>query len=304
MSLRIAYFGLPLGAALLLGSGFDLASIALGHPEALGARRVRRLTRGLLLGRPKLQDPAVVRAIASREPDAILSWFWPKRIPQSVLALAPRGAFGVHPSLLPRHRGGDPYFHAILAGDTETGVTLHRLEAEYDTGAIVDAISLAIRPTENAWQLARRMDRPSLRLLLRCAERLRAGEALLGEKQDQTRATAAEPPSEDDLALDWDRDAPYLVRLSRAAAPSPGAIAQLGDTLVAVLSARAVADAPGVLEPGEAYFVDGEVHVRTGDGGALAIDHVRIEETEDEAGDLHPGQELRGAAIARLVPTF
>lgn len=302
MSLRIAYFGLPLGAVLLLRSGFDLVSIALGHPEAIGARRVRRLTRAMLLGRPKLEDASVVRAIASARPDVILSWFWPKRIPAAVLALAPRGAFGVHPSLLPRHRGGDPYFHAILAGDAETGVTLHRLEAEYDTGAIVDAIPLAIRGAETAWQLARRLDRPSLRLLLRSAERLREGESLEGTRQDDSLATAAEPPSEDDLALDWDRDAPYLVRLARAAAPSPGAIAQLGDTLVAVLAARAVGDAPAVLEPGEAFFVDGAVRVRTGDGGALAIDHVRIEETEDEAGDLHAGQELRGAAIARLVP--
>lgn len=303
MSLRIAYFGLPLGAVLLLRSGFELVSIALGHPDAIGARRVRRLTRGaLLLGRPRLEDPVVTRAIASARPDVLLSWFWPKRIPPAVLALAPRGAFGVHPSLLPRHRGGDPYFHAILAGDAETGVTLHRLEAEYDTGAIVDASALAIRATENAWQLARRMDRPSLRLLLRCAERLRAGEALDGAPQDESRATPADPPSEDELAFDWDRDADYLARLARAAAPTPGAIAQLGDTLVAVLGARVVRDAPAILEPGEAYFVDGRVHVRTGDGRALAIDHVRVEETEDEAAAVQVGQELRGPEIARLVP--
>ena len=298
--MRISYFGLPLGAALLLGSGADLVTIALGHPDALGARRVRRRAKGLVMDKPSLEDPAIVARVAAAEPDAILSWFWPKRIPPSVLALAPRGAFGVHPSLLPRHRGGDPYFHALLAGDAETGVTLHRLEAEYDTGAIVDAIRVRIRDGENAWQLARRMDRPSLQLLLRCADRLSRGERLEGAPQDDALATPADPPSEDDLALDWDRDAPYLVRLCRAAAPSPGAVAQLGDTLVAVLAARAVASAPAVLEPGEAFFEGGLVHVRTGDGGALALDHVRIEETEQDAGDI--GQELRGAAIARLVP--
>ncbi len=302
MSLRIAYFGLPLGAVLLLGSGFDLVSIALGHPDAIGARRVRRRSRGLVLGRPRLEEPSVLRAIASTQPDVILSWFWPKRIPRAVLALAARGAFGVHPSLLPRHRGGDPYFHAILAGDSETGVTLHRLEAAYDTGAIIDATSVAIRSSDDAWRLARRMDRPSLRLLLRCAERLRDGERLEGRPQDDASATLAEPPSEDDLAFDWDRDAPYLERLTRAAGPTPGAIAQLGDTLVAVLAARVITDAPRVLAPGEAYFIEGRVYVRTGDGGALAIDHVRIEETEDEAGVFRAGQELRGEEIARLVP--
>ncbi len=301
---RIAYFGLPLGAVLLLHRGFDLVSIALGHPDAIGARRVRRRAAGLVLDKPKLGDAAVVKKIAATKPDAILSWFWPQRIPPAVLALAPRGAFGVHPSLLPRHRGGDPYFHAILAGDAETGVTLHRLEAEYDTGAIVDALALPIRETENAWQLARRLDRPSLRLLFRCAEALDRGESLEGQAQDEARATAADPPSEEELLLDWDRDASFLVRLVRAAAPAPGAIAQLGDTLVAVLETRAAADAPKVLEPGEAFFVDGVAHVRTGDGGALRLDRVRVEETEDADVEALVGRELRGAEIARLVPRY
>ena len=303
MRTRIAYFGLPLGAVLLLRSGAELVSVALGHPKAIGARRLRRVATGLLLDKPSLDDDAVGARIAETRPDAILSWFWPKRIPARVLALAPRGAFGVHPSLLPRHRGGDPYFHAILAGDAETGVTLHRLDAEYDTGAIVDRRVVPMRSTENAWQLARRLDRPSLALLLECAARLDRGETLIGAPQDGSCATRAEPPSEDDLVLDWDRDAAYLARLVRAAAPSPGAIAQLGDALVAVLAARAIEDAPRVLDPGEAYFESGLVHVRTGDGGALAIDHVRIEETENEADDLVTvGEELHGEAIARLVP--
>lgn len=302
MRTRIAYFGLPLGANVLRHAGAELVTIALGHPDALGARRLRARSRALLLGKPSLEDAAVVHALASARPDAILSWFWPRKIPPRVLALAPRGAFGVHPSLLPRHRGGDPYFHAILAGEAETGVTLHRLDAEYDTGAVVDATRVPILPSDDAWRLARRMDRPSLRLLVRCAERLEAGEQLAGAPQDDALATPADPPSEDDLAIDWERDATYLERLCRAAGPTPGAIAQLGDTLVAVLAARVVTDAPRVLEPGEAYFVGECVHVRTGDGGALALDRVRVEETEDEHAGVTVGDVLVGRDVARLVP--
>jgi methionyl-tRNA formyltransferase len=308
MRTRIAYFGLPLGALLLRRAGHALVSVCLGHPDAVGNWRLRRSLRtgAPLLGKPSLEEPRIVSTIASARPDAILSWFWPKRIPERVLGLAPRGAFGVHPSLLPRHRGGDPYFHAILTGDRETGVTLHRLEAEYDTGAIVDARALAIREGENAWQLARRLDRPSLALLLACAARLDAGEALLGTPQDERLATPAEPPSEELLAIDWENESAWIARLVRAAAPQPGATAMLGDALVSVLAVTAVSDAPRVLEPGEAYFARGLVHVRTGDG-ALRIDRVRIEELDEqneEAGDLFTvGQELHGEAIARLVPT-
>jgi methionyl-tRNA formyltransferase len=297
--MRIAYFGLPLGAVVLSHAGFSPVVTSLGHPDGIGARRLRHARgRTLLLGKPALEDPNVVQMIASARPDVILSWFWPRRIPEEVLRLAPRGAFGVHPSLLPRHRGGDPYFHAILAGDTETGVTLHRLDAAYDTGAIVDAIPLAIREDESAWQLARRIDRPSLRLLLRCATRLASGEALEGTPQDEALATAAEPPTEDELAIDWEESTAHVARLVRAASPHPGATALLGDTLVSILDARAAGEAPAALEPGEAFFVDGRVRVKTSDG-AIAIDAVRVEESDVDAA----GTVLRGDAIARLVPS-
>ena len=100
---------------------------------------------------------ARVRAAA---PDLLVSWFWTKRIPARLLSVAP--AVGVHPSLLPRHRGPDPYFWAIDAGDETTGVTAHRLDATYDTGPILAQRTLEIRPSWDAWRLARALDRPSL----------------------------------------------------------------------------------------------------------------------------------------------
>src|SRR5687767_9769653 len=123
--LRIAYVGLPLGALALAQAGFTPDLIGLGHPDAPGARRVRRVLgrRALVLGRPDLHAGALQAALASVQPDVLLSWFWPQRIPEAVLTLPPLGAYGVHPSLLPRWRGPDPYFWALYQGDTETGVT-------------------------------------------------------------------------------------------------------------------------------------------------------------------------------------
>ncbi len=295
--MRIAYFGLPLGVVVLARHGFRPVTVSLGHPDAIGARRVRRTAAGLVLGRPSLDDDAVVRTIESARPEVILSWFWPKRIPERVLGLAPRGAFGVHPSLLPRHRGGDPYFHAILAGDAETGVTLHRLDAEYDTGAIIDALPLPIRDGENAWQLARRLDRPSLELLVRAATRLSRGETLEGTPQDEARATAAEPPTEDELRIDWRAPTERVARLVRAASPHPGATALLGETLVSVLEVSAVRGAAVALAPGYAFFVDGRVRVRTADA-AVELRTIRIEDDASE----RAGAVLRDGEIARLVP--
>lgn len=305
-SVRFLYFGLPLGAEVLRRRGFVPRAACFGHRMA-GMRRARRVLathalptdvpgaseRPLLLFKPNLADPVVVRALASTRPDAILAWFWPQRIPEAVLALAPRGAFGVHPSLLPRHRGPDPYFHAIREGDAETGVTLHRLEAEYDTGRVVMQRRVPIRPEENAWQLARRLDRPSLELLVTCAARLAAGDALEGAPQDEALATQAEQPDEETLCIDWDADAEEVARLVRAAAPAPMASTLLGDALVFVVRAQVYeGPLPGGLLPGEAARTAEGIVVQAGRGAVLLV------EVEDEAGARH-----RGVAIDRLVPS-
>ena len=290
-TLRIAYFGLPLGALRLAAAGFVPVVIALGHPDAPGARRVKqRLSRqALVLGRPDLEDSAIVRVLASAKPDVVLSWFWPKRIPGSVLELAPRGAFGVHPSLLPQLRGPDPYFWAILRGFAETGVTLHRLDRQYDTGNIIDARALSIAPDEHAFALAKRLDRPSLALLVSCAQRLARGEALDGVPQDEHRASEAPRPEDELLEIDWREPARHIARLVRAAAPFPGANALLGDEEVEVIAAREFSRAlPRALEAGDAVLASEGVVVCTAAGGLL------IERVRDLDGKLWHGREVAG----------
>lgn len=294
-SVRILYLGLPLGAVVLLRAGLTPVGCMIGHPDAIGMRRLRRTLprETLILGRPSLDDAAVRAAIASTGYDVLLSWFWPKRIPMEVITDASRGAFGVHPSLLPRWRGPDPYFHAIRAGDAETGVTLHRLDAEYDTGALIDRRSLAIRDDDTGWTLARRLDRPSLALLVSCAERLGRGEELPGAPQPDRGITLAPRPEEDDLVLDFEgEDADALARLVRAAAPEPGASALLEETLVTVQRARSWRGAfPSGLRAGEAFLAPEGVVVRARRDGLL-LERVRVEEDD---------RLVEGAAIGALL---
>jgi methionyl-tRNA formyltransferase len=291
--IRIVFLGLPLGALRLAAAGFPPCAVLLGHPDAPGARRVRRrlgAAGALVLGRPDLHDAGVVRALASLKPDVLLSWFWPFRIPEAVLGLAPRGAFGVHPSLLPALRGPDPYFWAIYRGLAETGITLHRLERDYDTGHIVTAERMAIAATETGHSLARKLDRPSLALLVRCAERLQAGEELAGTPQDEGAASEAPRPDDALLDVDWREPAVQIERLVRAAAPFPGATAELGDELVELLEVRVFeGKLPRALEAADAVMSDAGVVVVTGAGGLL-VRRVRLED----------GSELRAEEVAEL----
>jgi methionyl-tRNA formyltransferase len=258
-----------------------------------GARRVRRQLgrHALVLGQPDLRDPGLIACLERFAPDALLSWFWPKRIPSAVLRLPRLGAYGVHPSLLPRWRGPDPYFWALYAGDHETGVSLHLLEDEYDTGAVVMQSRLRIAAHDDAWSLARRLDRLSLPLLVEAARQLAAEAAPLAALPQPSEGVSAAPrPEAHLLEVDWHASADDILRLVRAAAPYPGATAELGDQQVELLRAqRSPRKLPRALQPAEAVWVDERVVVQSGDGGVM------LERVRTDAGEV-----LSGAAIASL----
>ncbi len=287
--MRILYFGIPLGALALARAGFPPAAAVVGPLDLPGRRRLRRtLPRALLLGLPNLDVPEVQATLRSTEPDLVLSFFWPRRIPAEVLGWAP--ALGTHPSLLPRWRGPDPYYWAIAAGDTKTGVTLHRLGSEYDTGPIVAQTSVAIEPDDDAWSLAKRLDRPALALLIDAARRRAQGDPLLGTPQDPAGVTWAPVPRAEDLAIDWRQPAETIARRVRAAAPRPGATAQLGGAVVRVLRVALARETPPPgLMPAEAWRGAEGWCVRCG-AGALRLLDVR----DDDDRPLDPSAQLAG----------
>jgi methionyl-tRNA formyltransferase len=287
---RIAFFGLPLAAVLLARDGHAIVYAAACR-QAPGLRRLRRrVGADRVFVRPDVDAAETLTRVSAAAPDLIVSWFWTTKLPTQVLGLAP--GIGLHPSLLPRHRGPDPYFWAIDSGDTVTGVTAHRLGVEYDTGAIFACRQLPIDPSWNAWQLARALDRPSLGLLREVVRAYGQGELPNGTAQDDALATVAPEPSDEDLALRWSWPAERIERRVRAAAPWPGAWTQIGEHMVTLLRVRATNDFPKALHTAEA---------------AVRTDGVAVIRTRDEALELLEGrsddsdQTLTTRDLARLV---
>ena len=245
---------------------------AICRTDGLGLRRLRqRKIVGQLTIIPDTADPKFVVALQELRPELIVSWFWTKRLPPDVLAIAP--AIGVHPSLLPRHRGADPYFWAIASGDEVTGVTAHVLEPTYDTGPILAQRTLRIDPAWNAWTLARKLDRPSLGLLREMVGRYADGDPPPGKPQDDGVATQAPEPDEQALAIRWQQPAAQVARLVRAASPWPGAFTEIGSETVALTRVAVTSDVPRALEPGEAWVrKDGTVVVRAADAGVELVE--------------------------------
>ncbi|HEX8791318.1 MAG TPA: formyltransferase family protein [Polyangiaceae bacterium] len=279
--MRIAFFGLPMAAVLLARDGHEVA-----WAGVLVEKGLRRLEKHMAPGRvermPELGRAEVVARIRAARPDLLVSWFWVKPVPPTVLAIAP--AVGVHPSLLPRYRGPDPYFWAIDAGDEVTGVTAHLLEPEYDTGPVLARREVRIDPAWDAWRLARVLDRPSLAILRETVRAYAEGRPPKPVRQDDALATAAPAPTEEDLAIRWTWPAERIARRVRAAAPYPGAWTEIGDELVILTRVRPTPDFPRALEPGEAAVRrDGVAIVRAADA-ALELLAGRAEDDETPLG--------------------
>jgi methionyl-tRNA formyltransferase len=264
--LRLVFFGLPLAALLLLADGHEIAFCVLSRADSPGRRRLTRLLGGRVHLRNDLTEQQIVEKMNGAHPELLVSWFFTAKLPMSIVRAAQGGGIGVHPSLLPRHRGPDPYFAAIDQGDRVTGVTVHRIETEYDTGAILASRELPIDPSWNAWQLARRLDRPSLALLREAVRRLAAGEPIPEGVQDESLASFAPAPSDADCALAWSWPVARLLRRVRALAPSPGAFTEIGGQILTILAARAATDFPRALLAGEAAVVGERAVIRAGDG--------------------------------------
>lgn len=266
--MRIAFFGLPLAACLLAHDGHEIVYAAICR-RAPGLRRLStRAAPGRTKLRPDMADPQAVAALRAQltgaAPDLVVSWFWTSKLPPAILEVAP--AIGVHPSLLPRHRGPDPYFWAIDSGDAMTGVTAHELDTDYDTGAILGQREIAIDAKWNAWQLARALDRPSLALLRDVVRAYAERRPPRARAQDSRAATLAPEPTDADLAIVWSWPAARIERRVRAAAPWPGAFTSIGDRTVTLSHVRATPDFPRALEPGEAAVrSDGVAVVRASD---------------------------------------
>jgi methionyl-tRNA formyltransferase len=200
-----------------------------------------------------------------------VSWFWTTRLPMTLVKQARLGGIGAHPSLLPRHRGPDPTYWAIASGDRETGVSVHRIEAEYDTGEVLAQERLAIDPRWTAWDLARALDRPSLRALRATVARFARGERVNGvAHRSSARHRRADSPTTRPQRSAG-RGTPSACSAMRALAPSPGAWTEVAGQVVVVTRAEAAPRYPAALAPGEGVREGGLALVRTGDGAVTLL---------------------------------
>jgi methionyl-tRNA formyltransferase len=176
-------------------------------------------------------------------------------LPPAFLVALPQGFLNLHYSLLPRWRGAAPVERAILAGDTETGVCLMRIEEGLDTGGIYASVSTPIEPEETAGELHARLTALGTRLLLEHLPLVPETEPVSQEGEP----TYAEKLAVDEFRIDGSRPAPEVARVVRAGNPRPGAWMIVDGKRVKVWRARPESgdgEAGVVRRPGELVTTD------------------------------------------------
>ncbi|HEX5314447.1 MAG TPA: formyltransferase family protein, partial [Gammaproteobacteria bacterium] len=121
--------------------------------------------------------PVLEPRLAALAPDFLFSFYYRHLLPADLIATARRGALNLHGSLLPRYRGRAPVNWAVLAGETETGASLHYMTAKADAGDLVAQESVPILPNDTAAEVMTRIAVTGERLLWRLLPELIAGTA-------------------------------------------------------------------------------------------------------------------------------
>ena len=226
-------------------------------------------------------------AVRALDPELVFVVGWSQLVREPFIALAREGVFGMHPTLLPRHRGRAPIPWALLSGLARTGVTLFEIvDASPDSGAIVGQAVVDIAPDETAETLFARIADAHVELIREYMPPLLARTAAR-LPQDPRRASSWPKRTPADGIIDWETRAPYLYDWVRAQTrPYPGAFTFLGEEKVVVWRARPVElDEAAPAGTVVATRPDGPV-VACGQGGLL------LEEVETGAGELAVGARL------------
>jgi methionyl-tRNA formyltransferase len=234
--MRIVFFGTPQFAVpsleRLLQERYSVAAVVTQPDKPQGRSRSTLVPppvklAALRAGLPVLQPlrptgDLFLASLRRLEPDIGIVVAYGHILRPDLLTLPPRGMLNVHASLLPRFRGAAPIQHAILAGDTTTGVSIMRMEEGLDSGPVLLRLETPIQADETAGELSVRLADLGATALVKALGLMEKGK-IQPEPQDASAVTFAPKIDREAARLDWSRQAEALARQVRAFDPAPGA---------------------------------------------------------------------------------
>jgi methionyl-tRNA formyltransferase len=210
----------------------------------------------------KLKQPEALQQLQDWHPDLIVVAAFGQILRQNVLDLPKYGCINIHASLLPRHRGAAPIQAAILAGDSETGITIMKMDAGLDTGPMLRQRALPIGADETGGSLFEKLSQLGGELLLETLPDYLSGK-LTPQPQPEAGATYFGMIKKEDGLLDLLQPAADLERRVRAFTPWPGTFIFWNRAPLKIHKAHVER---GNLEPGKHVILGGLPAVATAEG--------------------------------------
>lgn len=285
--MRIVFMGTPDFAVTALESLVDR-----GHEVVLVITQPDRPKgRGNKLSAPPVKEKALLLGLKVEQPQTVkdqdfldlLKVFAPEVIvvvaygrilPKSVLDLPPFGCINVHGSLLPKYRGAAPIQWAVLDGESETGVTIMRMDVGMDTGDILLKKQMPIGVDDTSGSMFEKLAILGSELLLKGLDLLVQDVANF-QPQEEALATYAPMLSKTDEVMDWSKGAEVLHNQVRGMNPAPGAYTLYGGERLKIWQTQVKPSFSEVGLPGTIIKVDeAGFWVQTGQG-CLAVQEVQ-----------------------------
>jgi len=194
-----------------------------GRDQSVRGSAVKEFARSknLEISTPEKLDTDAIKNIKEKKPDLIIVVAYGKILPKAILEIPCYGALNIHGSLLPKYRGPSPIQNAILNGETETGITIIKMDVGVDTGEILVKKEIRIKPDELAPDLSNRLADLAAQAIL---ETIRAwtGSQIKSQKQDEKQASYCQLIERNDGQIIWNESAENIYNKYRALYPWPG----------------------------------------------------------------------------------
>jgi len=187
----------------------------------------------------RMDEPEFIEKVRSKNADIGIVASFNKRFPKVLLDSVKMGFVNSHPSLLPMYRGGNPYFYPIINNEKKTGVTLHFMDEEFDTGDIVFQKEVALSPYETMGTIFNRTNFMFAQVHVDMITFLEQGNELQRKPQDKAGKYPDAPMIHEHLGhtiIDWTQNAEIIERFIRACNPFMGSMTSYKSNPVKIFS--------------------------------------------------------------------
>ena len=218
----------------------------------------------------------IVAQVAECRPDYIFSFYYRQMLGAELLKTPTRGAFNVHGSLLPKYRGRVPVNWAIIHGETEAGVSLHRMEIKPDAGNLLAQQSVPILRNDTAFAVFQKLKCAAESMLMTTVPKM-IGNEVTEVPLDLENGSYYSGRKPEDGRINWHLPAASIHNLVRAVAPPyPGAFFDTGSHRIELLGSYFLGETSQHTEPC-IYFDDGYFRADCMDGKRFIITELVID---------------------------